>query len=86
VVEDEQMQRAADGVDVPHRHRKRKKRRSLKRRVLKLVFVVLFLAAWGFGVMKLTRYLGREEDLGQKYHQIDPAGFKQGIKAGGSLE
>jgi len=44
--------------------------------------IIVFLLAWGYVVVKWTRHLG--EEGAKKYHEIDPAGFEQGKKAGGS--
>ncbi len=32
---------------------------------------ILFFAAWGFAVVKVTRYLGDTKGLGKTYHRID---------------
>ena len=43
--------------------------------------VLVFLVAWGFAVMKITRYLGKKGELGEKYHELDPAAFDKDAKS-----
>jgi hypothetical protein len=64
-----------------HGHRKRKKRRSLTQRILRAVLVLIFFAAWGFGVWKFTQYLSNKDELGKKFHDVDPAGFDANLKS-----
>ena len=79
------MEETAENQPV-HRHRRRKKRRNLKLRVLKISLWIVFFLAWGYAVMRITRHLGQQGELGKKYHEVDPAGFEKGITAGGNGE
>ena len=54
----------------------------MKRKVVLVLLWMLFLLAWCYGVVKLTRYLGSKEELGKVYHEVDPAGFDENKKTG----
>jgi hypothetical protein len=68
-----EIQQVPEGVH--HHRRRRRKHRKLKRRLIQFATVLIFFLAWGFGVMRLTQYLGKKNELGKRTYDLDPAAF-----------
>lgn len=84
MVENEQdgHEPASQGDVTPHRHRRRRKHRSLRYRLVRATLVILFFGAWCVGFKLVADYLAKKEELGKnKMYDVDPAGFDASLKS-----
>lgn len=61
-------------VQTQHRRKRRRKGRTVRQRILKVGFWILFFAAWSFFVTKATRYFGDKGELGKKIKPFEDVG------------